>query len=413
MKKIEMEGALSRAVNQAPLLDFKALSAMPVEKMDKHDWITMPRKKKCINLKPISAVAASFLVGVVVYSGWFAQFKMADSVIGLDVNQSVEIITNRQNKVLSVRPLNALGEKVIAGKDFKQADLNESVNTIVNGLIEYGYLNEADKTILVSVKNSDVAKADQLVASVSETIEKTADAEAISPTILNQTYDKIDTAEEELAESLNVTTGKMNVITVMNQADESLELEALAAMSMDQLIQVSDEKNIDLSSVIKTEEADKVKNSLESSKETGAVEVEDAEEADENSDDLVVENAATSKEDPSSDADQSLDGLASDEENTEETVGGSGEIADETPKEVAGSEDKNKQSLEEEEQVDLEDPPDKISQSHDKDEAAKDPDEVQDQDNGRELAEEELSDLSEEESPMEETTVSPTEEKEI
>lgn len=268
MKKIEMEGALSRAIDQAPLLDFETLSAIPVEKMTGHDWITVQKKRSHINLKPISAIAASFLVGAVVYSGWFAQFKMADSVIALDVNQSVEIITNRQNKVLSVRPLNELGEKVLAGKDFNQADLNESVNVIVTGLIEYGYLNESDKTILVSVKNSDVAKAGQLAADVSQTIEKTAEEKAVSPTILNQTYDKTDADEETLAASLNVTTGKMNVINVINQADQSLELESLAAMSMDQLIKISDEKAIDLSTVIKTEETDatKVKNSLDSNK---------------------------------------------------------------------------------------------------------------------------------------------------
>jgi hypothetical protein len=354
MKKIEMEGALSRAVNQAPLLDFDALVALPVEKMASHDWITAQKKKK-INLKPISAVAASFLVGVVVYSGWFAQFKMADSVIALDVNQSVEIITNRQNKVLTVRPLNEMGQKVLAGKDFNQADLNESVNIIITGLIEYGYLNESDKTIMVSVKNSDVAKADQLAESVSQTIEETADAKAVSPTILNQTYDKTDAEEESLAADLGVTTGKMNVMTVINQADSSLELESLAAMSMDQLIKVSEEKEIDLSAVIKTEETDntKVKNSTDgSAKQDSLVEQQPLSPVIEETPEVPASSQHESENEPTQEA------------ITEETADTSQDL---TEPQADQQVDRSKESVDEEKDAeDVQTPPDKTTQAVDK-----------------------------------------------
>jgi hypothetical protein len=353
MKKIEMEGALCRAVNQAPLLDFEALAAIPVERMAAHDWVTVQRKKK-INLKPISAVAASFLVGVVVYSGWFAQFKMADSVIALDVNQSVEIITNRQNKVLTVRPLNEMGQMVLAGKDFNQADLNESINTIITGLIEYGYLNESDKTIMVSVKNSDVAKADQLADTVSQAIEETAQEKAVSPTILNQTYDKTDAEEESLAADLGVTTGKMNVMTVINQADSSLELESLAAMSMDQLIKVSEEKEIDLSGVIKTEETDttKVKNATDtSSKEDSVVE--------QNPASPVLEETL---EEPA--ASQQESELAS-EAITEETADTSQDLTDPQAEQEV---DRSKEAVDEEADEDDQTSPDKTTQAVDKEE---------------------------------------------
>jgi hypothetical protein len=359
MKKIEMEGALCRAVNQAPLLDFEALAAIPVERMAAHDWVTVQRKKK-INLKPISAVAASFLVGVVVYSGWFAQFKMTDSVIALDVNQSVEIITNRQNKVLTVRPLNEMGQKVLAGKDFNQADLNESVNIIITGLIEYGYLNESDKTIMVSVKNSDVAKADQLAESVSQTIEETADAKAVSPTILNQTYDKTDTEEETLAADLGVTTGKMNVMTVINQADSSLELETLAAMSMDQLIKVSEEKDIDLSAVIKTEESDstKVKNSTDTS----------------SKEETLVDQNATVPVADETDEESEASPEASDNETdqaviTEESADSSQDLTEPQAEEEA---DRSKESVDEKVTEDDQTPPDKTSQAVDKEDSLPD-----------------------------------------
>lgn len=354
MKKIEMEGALSRAVNQAPLLDFDALVAVPVEKMASHDWITAQKKKK-INLKPISAVAASFLVGVVVYSGWFAQFKMADSVIALDVNQSVEIITNRQNKVLTVRPLNEMGQMVLAGKDFNQADLNESINTIITGLIEYGYLNESDKTIMVSVKNSDVAKADQLADTVSQAIEETAQEKAVSPTILNQTYDKTDAEEESLAADLGVTTGKMNVMTVINQADSSLELESLAAMSMDQLIKVSEEKEIDLSAVIKTEETDntKVKNSTDgSAKQDSLVEQQPLSPVIEETPEVPASSQHESENEPTQEA------------ITEETADTSQDL---TEPQADQQVDRSKESVDEEKDAeDVQTPPDKTTQAVDK-----------------------------------------------
>jgi hypothetical protein len=280
---------------------------------------------------------------------------MADSVIALDVNQSVEIITNRQNKVLTVRPLNEMGQMVLAGKDFNQADLNESINTIITGLIEYGYLNESDKTIMVSVKNSDVAKADQLADTVSQAIEETAQEKAVSPTILNQTYDKTDAEEESLAADLGVTTGKMNVMTVINQADSSLELESLAAMSMDQLIKVSEEKSIDLSTVIKTEETEstKVKNSTDgSAKQDSLVEQQPLSPVIEETPEVPASSQHESENEPTQEA------------ITEETADTSQDL---TEPQADQQVDRSKESVDEEKDAeDDQTPPDKTTQAVDK-----------------------------------------------
>ena len=171
MKKTDIEEAVKRAVEQAPTVDFEKLAAMPVNKMSSHDYITgQPEKQKSRHMKRFSAAFACCAVILVLFSGWFTQYGMPDSVIALDVNPSIEIVTNRHDQILSINALNEDAKDVLAGKKFDRDDLKGSVDTIIEALISQGFLNADKNVVLVSVENKDIKKADKLAAQVDEAV---------------------------------------------------------------------------------------------------------------------------------------------------------------------------------------------------------------------------------------------------
>ena len=99
-------------------------------------------------------LAAACLALVVVGGGAGVQYYQANavaSVISLDVNPSVELDVNRQEKVVSAVPLNADANEILDGMDLKGADLNVAVNAIMGSLLKHGY-------VAVSYTHLDVYK---------------------------------------------------------------------------------------------------------------------------------------------------------------------------------------------------------------------------------------------------------------
>ena len=115
-----------------------------------------PRKKAAM-----AWLAAACLALVVVGGGAGVQYYQANavaSVISLDVNPSVELDVNRQEKVVSAVPLNADANEILDGMDLKGADLNVAVNAIMGSLLKHGYVDELANSILISVEDDDAAR---------------------------------------------------------------------------------------------------------------------------------------------------------------------------------------------------------------------------------------------------------------
>jgi len=262
-KKLNIEASLSRSISQAPSLDFEKLAAMPVTKMTEHDTITRQQQTPAIRqgkgqryFKPISMAVAGALVMLVCVTTWFAEFKAPESIIALDANQSVEIVTNKHKQILSVKAFDQDVQTLLDEENLSQTNLEASVGVIIIAMIKNGYLDEHKSVVMVSVENQSTAKADDLAASLNQVIKDSATAENISATVVRQTVTP-DSQTVTEAEQYSVSTGKLNVMKELIVADSSLNMETLAAMSLTDLLAVSKEKAVDLTSVIKVDEPEK------------------------------------------------------------------------------------------------------------------------------------------------------------
>ena len=250
MKKINIEKSIKRAVNQAPTIDFEKLVNTPVVRMAEHDYITRLQEKQMSNHhKQFSLAFACCFAILVCFSGWFVQFRMPDSVIALDVNPSIEIVTNKQNRILSVKVLNEDAQRVIDGHVYKNADLSDTVDALLSSMISQGYLNIDKNIIMLSVENKNIKKANALSALLDKVIRDSASSRNISPHILRQVFTK-DEAASALAEQYSVSVGKIKLINEILSSNTTFSMDELSHMSMRDLLSISKENAIDLHKII-------------------------------------------------------------------------------------------------------------------------------------------------------------------
>lgn len=260
MKEIDLEKSLRKTINCAPGLDFEELAKIPVVKMTEHDYITRqqrensPKQKHSPRyIRQLSLTFASCVIVLVCFSAWFVEFKTPDSIIDLDVNPSIQIVTNKHNQVLSVKALNEDARAIIEGQNFEQANLDESVNLIVTSMISQGYIAEDKNVILISVENKSAEQANNLAVSVDQVVKDTASTQDIATTVLRQTLTE-DKEATALAEEYSVSTGKLKMIQEIASSSEALSIEQLAPMSVTDLIKVSKENAVDLNKIIQSDD---------------------------------------------------------------------------------------------------------------------------------------------------------------
>ena len=116
---------------------------------------------------------------------WYYQYenRQIDSVIGIDVNPSVELSINRRERVLKAEALNQDGNQILSDMDLKGVDLNVAVNAVVGSMVTHGYLDDLDNAILVTVSNDSMTRASALRSSVVGNIEKTLEENQVQAVV--------------------------------------------------------------------------------------------------------------------------------------------------------------------------------------------------------------------------------------
>ena len=172
----------------------------------------------------------------------YHQAYAVSSVVSLDVNPSMELRVNRNEKVLSCTPLNQDAEEVLAsmdgGDDLKGAKLDVAVNAIVGALVRCGYLDSVSSAILISVEDKNTDRAvqlqQQLSGVVNELLSSTSGASVLSQTV------SYDTALAEEAQANGVSIGKAALIRQIQALNADLAFADLAALSVEELKDLRD-----------------------------------------------------------------------------------------------------------------------------------------------------------------------------
>lgn len=231
MNNSEVENKILKAFSNATP---DVLSAVLDDcKSKKGKIISMNEIKKTSSLPRILAIAAAFvflIAGVVGVTLSTAGNKVYTTV-SLDVNPGIEIEVNKNEKVLSVTPLNDDARIVVEGLDFKDSSLNVAVNALVGSMLKHGYLNELANSILVSVEGSNSLALRQKLSNEINAILSSA---AFNGAVLSQAIDA-DAELAAMAEEYGITIGKAQLIRSIIKINDTYTVKSLVSLNINEL----------------------------------------------------------------------------------------------------------------------------------------------------------------------------------
>ena len=198
---------------------------MTVQKTTKRRWTTL-----------VAAGLALMLLG----GGglFYQQANAVASVVSLDVNPSIELRVNRDEKVLSCTPLNEDAKEILedmgGGADLKGAKLDVAVNAIVGSLVRKGYLSEISSAIMISVEDKDSTRAEKLQRELTSAVDGVLRTNESKAAVLTQTVTQ-DAELERQARENSISTGKAALVNRILALNSSLRFDALAKLSVGEL----------------------------------------------------------------------------------------------------------------------------------------------------------------------------------
>ena len=192
-------------------------------------------------LRPAAAGLALALLAAACGGFFYYRNYAAASTISLDVNPGIELKINRGEQILSCTALDEDAAAVLfrmdGGRDLKGTKLEVAVSAIVGALVQEGYM-DGTSSILISVEDSDPARAARLQQELVASVDGVLQSQASGAAILSQTLTE-ETAPATGDPPAGVSAGKAALVRQVIErggADNSDELfDALAALSVDEL----------------------------------------------------------------------------------------------------------------------------------------------------------------------------------
>ena len=211
-------------------------------------------------LFPKYAMVGAVLVCIVFLGFGITKYNnvnSVESVIAFDVNPSIEIKVNKDEKVVEVNSLNEDGKKVLKDMELKKVDLDVAVNAIIGSMLKNGYLSVNKNSILVSVDNNNEKESTRLQNEISSEIDKILKNSSIEGNVLVQKYGE-DSELKELAKKYNITISKAKLIksvidaNLTNHKNELYIFEDLVDLSINELNVLVESKKVEVVNVTST-----------------------------------------------------------------------------------------------------------------------------------------------------------------
>lgn len=179
-------------------------------------------------LAPVTA--AILLVGA-----WFGYSSyVTQAVITFDVNPSIELAVNRQEKILQVRPRNEEGEAILGAMKLKGVDLDVAVNALIGAMVRNGYITEFKNSILITVDSRNAERGDRLQKHLSNEVCELLRGFSLQGAILSQTS-RADDHFQKLAAEYGISPGKAALIEQLVKQDPTIRFTDVAGLSINDI----------------------------------------------------------------------------------------------------------------------------------------------------------------------------------
>ncbi len=200
-------------------------------------------KKRSSPLRGFAAVAAVLgliIAGVFAVKNLGAPSDTLAAVVSLDVNPSIELNVDKDEKIISAKGLNDDGRRVLGDMELEGSSLEVAVNAVIGSMLKNGYLDDMANSILVSVSGVNGYDADKLRSTLADDVNRQLE----NCSVLSQDVSNADSDTVKLADKYGITVGKAALIRQIVAADSRHSFEELAPLSINELNLIADGKTL-------------------------------------------------------------------------------------------------------------------------------------------------------------------------
>lgn len=193
-------------------------------------------KKKKRRWAPLAAAAclALVLVGGGGYYYYSANNAVA-SLVSLDVNPSIQLEVNKNEKVLSATPMNDDGAEILDGMDLKGTQADVAMYAIIGSLLQHGYVDELANSILITVEDDDQARGEKLQQELTAQADAALANAQVNGAVLAQTLQNSEELSQK-AQEYGISTGKAALIqAIVAGSNNTKTFEELVGLSINEL----------------------------------------------------------------------------------------------------------------------------------------------------------------------------------
>ena len=185
------------------------------------------KKNKKIRISIAAAlIAVAAIVGI-----WFSQPAYT---LTMDVNPSIEIVSNRLDKVVEVNPINSDAREMLRDSKIKNRNLKGTIEDLADLMVLKGYIS-GGKDNLVMITVSDNAISKESVEKLNNAIVAYLENKQIEATVFNQAVDK---------KYKDSKTGKDLIAEKISGLDDDADYSRLLNMTLKELIEYAEDRNI-------------------------------------------------------------------------------------------------------------------------------------------------------------------------
>lgn len=240
MNDKELERRLEQAVSHAAPNDLEGILArcetqkgIVIPMTEKNSSKQSTSKKKWMSLA-VAACLALVVVGG--GAGYYYQSNNAvTSVVSLDVNPSVEMKVNKNEKVISATPQNEDGKVILEGLDLKGVPVDVAMNAVIGSLLQHGYVDELANSILITVEDDDVQRGEKLQEELTAQADAALASAQINGAILSQTLQYNEELSRK-AEEYGISAGKAALIqAIVESSNNTKTFESLVGLTINEL----------------------------------------------------------------------------------------------------------------------------------------------------------------------------------
>ena len=196
--------------------------------------VVLPARKNPY-LRMISVAAAFLLLlGIAFTSIGYGWSNAVTTTVSLDVNPSVEILLNRNEKVKEIHALNEDARIILGDMNFEGSSLDVAINALIGSMLRNGYITELANSILISVDDNNADRAKNLQEKLTREIETLLQTETFNGAILCQTVTKTDELSA-VAKAHNISLGKAKLINQLVAQNTTYTFEDLVGLSINDL----------------------------------------------------------------------------------------------------------------------------------------------------------------------------------